>query len=301
LYPQQFPEYPFSSHFATIDGHRLHYLDEGEGPVIVMVHGNPTWSYYYRHLVTLLAKTNRVIAIDHLGCGLSDKPQNYPYQLQNHIDNLQGLLDQLCISSYSLIVHDWGGAIGLGVAGRNPGALEKLVILNTAAFRSQRIPWRIRLCRRPLVGRLLVRGLNGFAGPAVFMAVTHRLRPEVARAYLAPYDCWANRVAVYGFVRDIPLQATHPSYAVLVRVEEGLQALAAREIPMLVCWGGRDFCFNDHFYREWQSRFPRAEYHYFKDAGHYVLEDALEEIRPLLERFFADAKKDGFNDGLAKS
>lgn len=255
-----------------------------------MVHGNPTWSYYYRHLVTLLSRTHRVIAIDHLGCGLSDKPQDYPYRLQNHIDNLAALLAQLRITSYSLIVHDWGGAIGLGVAGRNPDALEKLVVLNTAAFRSQRIPWRIRLCRLPFLGKLLVRGLNGFAGPAVFMAVTHRLRPEVAKAYLSPYDSWHNRVAVYGFVRDIPLTPSHPSYATLVRVEEGLQAMATRDIPMLVCWGGRDFCFNDHFYHEWRRRFPKADCHYFKDAGHYVLEDALAEIRPLLSNFFANVK-----------
>jgi cis-3-alkyl-4-acyloxetan-2-one decarboxylase len=296
LYPQHFPEYPFSSHFATIDGHRLHYLDEGTGPVIVMVHGNPTWSYYYRHLVTLLSRTNRVIAVDHLGCGLSDKPQNYPYQLKNHIDNLQALLTQLQITSYSMIVHDWGGAIGLGVAGKTPQALEKLVILNTAAFRSQRIPWRIQLCRWPFIGKLLVRGLNGFAGPAVFMAVTRRLRPEVAQAYLAPYDCWDNRVAVDGFVRDIPLNSTHPSYETLARVEEGLQALADRDIPVLVCWGGRDFCFNDHFYHEWQRRFPHAQCHYFKEAGHYVLEDALPVIRPLLEDFFA-----GVSGSSAKS
>ncbi|MBU4393539.1 MAG: alpha/beta fold hydrolase, partial [Proteobacteria bacterium] len=154
-----YPEYPFPSHFATIDGHLLHYIDEGAGRVIVMVHGNPTWSYYYRHLIALLSKTYRVIAIDHLGCGLSDKPQKYPYQLKNHIDNLQALLRQLRINSYSLIVHDWGGAIGLGVAGRYPAAIEKLVILNTAAFHSQRIPWRIRLCRWPFIGSLLVRGL----------------------------------------------------------------------------------------------------------------------------------------------
>jgi haloalkane dehalogenase len=282
-----YPEYPFSSHFATIDGHRLHYLDEGAGPVIVMVHGNPTWSYYYRHLIAMLAKTHRVIAVDHLGCGLSDKPQGYPYQLQDHIDNLEALLRQLKITVYSLIVHDWGGAIGLGVAGRNPGALERLVILNTAAFRSQRIPWRIRLCRWPFLGALLVRGLNGFAAPAVFMAVTRRLRPEVARAYLAPYDSWHNRVAVYGFVRDIPLAPAHPSYDTLKKVEEGLQVLADRDLQVSICWGGRDFCFNDHFYQEWRRRFPKAEYHYFKDAGHYVLEDALPQIRPILENFFA--------------
>jgi cis-3-alkyl-4-acyloxetan-2-one decarboxylase len=286
LHPELYPEYPFSSHFATIDDHRLHYIDEGAGPVIVMVHGNPTWSYYYRHLVTLLAKTHRVIAVDHLGCGLSDKPQDYPYRLRNHIDNLEALLQYLQIDSYSLIVHDWGGAIGLGVAGRNPAALERLVILNTAAFRSHRIPWRIRVCRWPLIGSLLVRGLNGFAGPAVFMAVTRRLRPEVAKAYLAPYDSWRSRVGVYGFVRDIPLAPSHPSYAALTEVEEGLSGLAARAVPTLICWGGRDFCFNDHFYQEWRTRFPFADCHYFPEAGHYVLEDGLPEIKVLLETFF---------------
>jgi haloalkane dehalogenase len=284
-----FPEYSFSSHFAIIDGYRLHYLDEGAGPVIVMVHGNPTWSYYYRHLVVLMAKTHRVIVIDHLGCGLSDKPQDFPYRLKNHIDNLEELLRQLRIDSYSLIVHDWGGAIGLGVAGRNPAALHKLVLLNTAAFRSRRIPLRIRICRWPLIGSLLVRGLNGFAGPASFMAVTQPLRPEVARAYRAPYDSWANRVAVYSFVRDIPLTSTHPSSITLQEVETGLSSLAARNVPVLICWGGRDFCFNDHFYEEWCRRIPQAQCHYFKDAGHFVLEDALDEIRPLLEDFFAVA------------
>jgi pimeloyl-ACP methyl ester carboxylesterase len=292
-----YPEYPFSSHFATIDGHRLHYIDEGSGRVVVMVHGNPTWSYYYRHLVTLLSKTHRVIVIDHLGCGLSDKPQDYPYQLQNHMDNLDALLRQLQITSYSLIVHDWGGAIGLGVAGRNPYAVEKLVILNTAAFRSQRIPWRIRLCRWPFIGPLLVRGLNGFAAPAIFMAVTRRLRPEVARAYLAPYDSWQNRVAVDAFVRDIPLAPAHPSYVTLQHVEERLEILAARDIPVCIFWGGRDFCFNDHFYQEWRVRFPKAECHYFKEAGHYVLEDALPEIRPLLQDFFAGDTSSSGNSG----
>lgn len=253
-----------------------------------MVHGNPTWSYYYRRLVTLLAGAHRVIALDHLGCGLSDKPQDYPYRLQNHMDNLEALLRGLQIASYSLIVHDWGGAIGLGVAGRNPEALEKLVILNTAAFRSQLIPLRIRVCRWPFIGPLLVRGLNGFAGPAVYMAVTKPLRPEVAMAYLAPYDSWRNRVAVSAFVRDIPLDPAHPSYETLKGVEEGLQAIADKNVPILICWGGRDFCFNDHFYQEWRRRFPKAECHYFKEAGHYVLEDAMPEIKPLLEKFFAE-------------
>ncbi len=281
-----YPEYPFQSHFHTIGTHRLHYVDEGQGPVIVMVHGNPTWSFYYRRLIALLSRENRVIAIDHLGCGLSDKPQDYNYCLQNHIDNLSSLVHHLDIESFSLVVHDWGGAIGMGVAGEDPGAVEKMMVLNTAAFRSQRIPFRISVCRWPLIGELLVRGLNGFAGPAVSMAVTRKMEREVAASYLAPYDSWKNRVAVAAFVKDIPLSETDPSYQALVNVEQGLEKLQERRVPMMICWGGKDFCFNKHFYDEWCRRFPEAEAHYFSSSGHYVLEDAFSEIAPLAQQFF---------------
>ncbi len=285
-----YPDYPFQSHFHTIGSHRLHYIDEGSGPVIVMVHGNPTWSFYYRRLIALLASTHRVIVPDHLGCGLSDKPQDYNYCLQNHIDNLDSLLQHLDITHYSLVVHDWGGAIGFGAAGRNPDGLDRALVLNTAAFRSLRIPFRIRICGWPFVGPLIVRGLNGFAAPAISMAVTRKMEADVARSYTAPYDSWKNRVAVAAFVRDIPLSRSHPSYATLVQVEEGLEVFAERSLPMMICWGGKDFCFNDHFYKEWCQRFPHAQQHYLADSGHYVLEDSFDTIAPLADSFFAPSK-----------
>ncbi len=281
-----FPQYSFQSHFWQIGTHRLHYIDEGSGPAIVMVHGNPTWSYFYRHLVRLLSPNFRVIAVDHLGCGLSDKPQNYNYTLKQHIDNLEGLLGYLGITTYSLVVHDWGGAIGLGCAVRKPDRIEKIVVLNTAAFRSKRIPLRIRICRWPVFNSLLVRGCNGFAGPAIFMAVTRPLAREVAAAYLAPYDSWRNRVAVAAFVRDIPLRPGDASYETLTRIEQALPALREKAVPMLLLWGGRDFCFNTSFFDEWCRRFPDAEQHYFADGGHYILEDKGDEIAPLLLNFF---------------
>jgi cis-3-alkyl-4-acyloxetan-2-one decarboxylase len=270
-------------------GHRLHYIDEGKGPVIIMVHGNPTWSYYYRNLITLLSGDHRVIAVDNLGCGLSDKPQDYPYRLQNHIENLEYFIQELDIKTCSLVVHDWGGAIGMGYAGRYPERIEKIVVLNTAAFRSTRIPHRIRACRWPGIGPLLVRGCNGFARPAVFMAVTKPLKKDIARAYLAPYNSWQNRIAISEFVRDIPLSPSHPSYKTLVQVEMNLGRLS--DHPLLILWGGKDFCFNRSFYDEWCKRFPAAEKHYFEDGGHYVLEDCLEEIKPILRRFFRSEKR----------
>ncbi len=285
--PSDLAQYPFTPKtFHTADGHQLSYLDEGEGPTVVMAHGNPSWSYLYRNVVTALKPKYRCLVPDHLGCGFSDKPQDYPYRLQNHIDNFTALLDSQGIERCVLVVHDWGGAIGLGWAGQHPERVAGLVVLNTAAFRSSRIPLRIAVCRWPLLGSLLVRGLNGFALPATFMAVSGKMRPEVKAGFLAPYESWANRVAVHGFVQDIPLQASHPSWEALSRVEVSLDQL--RDKPMLICWGGKDFCFNDHFYAEWRHRFPAAQAHYFPEAGHYLLEDALPEVLEQLQPFLAD-------------
>lgn len=286
--PSGLAQYPFTpTTFRLADKHRLSYLDEGDGPTVVMAHGNPSWSYLYRNLVTELKAEYRCLVPDHLGCGFSDKPQDYPYRLQNHIDNFTALLDHQGVERCVLVVHDWGGAIGMGWAGQHPERVAGLVLLNTAAFHSDRIPKRIALCRLPLLGALLVRGLNGFALPATFMAVQKKMRPEVKAGFLAPYDSWANRVAVYRFVQDIPLQSksSHPSWETLSRVEESLDLLTDK--PVLVCWGGRDFCFNDHFYAEWRRRFPSAQYHYFPEAGHYVLEDTLPEVLAQLRPFLA--------------
>ncbi len=281
-----FPDYSFPSRFFNVNGGRLHYVDSGEGPVIVMIHGNPTWSYYYRHLITLLCKTHRVIALDNMGCGLSDKPQNYPYCLARHIDNLEALLDHLDVGKFSLIVHDWGGAIGFGCGIRKIECLEKIVLMNTAAFRSERIPLRISLCRMPVFGQILVRLFNGFAWPAQFMAVNKKMKREVAAAFISPYDSWKNRVAIYHFVKDIPLNQGDTSYSTLADIENALIHIQERAIPILICWGGKDFCFNDTFFNEWKERFPNAESHYFEDGGHYVLEDKIDEIKPLIEKFF---------------
>lgn len=281
-----YPDYPFTSHYLQLDGGRLHYIDEGVGPVIVMVHGNPTWSYYFRHLIAQLRHDHRVIVFDHMGCGLSDKPQNYSYCLSQHIENLEHLLTHLQIGRFSLVVHDWGGAIGMGCAVNNISNIEKIAVMNTAAFRSKRIPRRIKLCRLPIVGEIIVRLFNGFAWPAQFMAVSKKLDPDVAQAYLAPYNSWNNRVAVYNFVKDIPIDPDHKSYAILTDIESRLSLLRNAAIPFLIVWGGRDFCFNDEFFEEWKKRFPDAENHYFHDGGHYILEDKLTDLVPIFDSFF---------------
>jgi haloalkane dehalogenase len=276
--------YPFRPRKLDIGGHNLSYIDEGKGRPVVMVHGNPTWSFYYRNLAESLKSKYRVIALDHLGCGLSDKPQDYAYTLENHIKNLTTLIEKLNLEDISLVMHDWGGAIGMGFAGQHPEKISSLSVLNTAAFTSNKIPWRISICRAPILGTLLLRGLNAFSRAAVYMAVSKPMPPEVICGYLAPYDSWHNRVAVDAFVHDIPLHENHPSWSTLVEVEKNLVNLA--HIPMQIIWGGRDFCFNNYFYEEWCRRFPKARQHYFPEAGHYVLEDAFSQIAPLFDEFY---------------
>ena len=278
-------EYSFAPKYLQLSQGRLHYLDEGAGPAVVLVHGNPTWSYYYRNLVKTLSSRFRVIVPDHLGCGLSDKPLDFDYTLENHIDNLLLLLNHLEIERTSMVVHDWGGPVGLGAAADEGVELEKLVILNTAAFRSTRIPFRIRICRWPLIGKFLVQGLNGFAGAAVFMAVEKKMAKEVAKGYLSPYDSWNHRLAVYEFVKDIPMNPAHRSYSTLVQIEKSLETIKNQRVPAAIFWGGKDFCFNDYFYEQWKDRMPEAEFHYFKDWGHYVLEDGKGRIETLIDQF----------------
>jgi haloalkane dehalogenase len=264
----------------------MSYLDEGprSDEAVLMLHGNPTWSFYYRELVKALAATRRCVVPDHIGMGLSEKPENYRYTLEQRIEDVAALVAQLGLNKVHLVVHDWGGAIGFGFAARRPELIGRLVVLNTGAFASTRIPGRIALCKAPLVGPAIVRGLNGFAWPATWMAMNRRaLTPDEKRGYLLPYDSWANRVAVSAFVRDIPMNAAHPSWATLKQTEAGLAQF--RDRPALIVWGGRDFCFNDAFLARWRQELPQAEVHRIADAGHYVLEDAREEVVPRVAEF----------------
>jgi cis-3-alkyl-4-acyloxetan-2-one decarboxylase len=279
--------YPFSSHSFGQPGGRQHYLDEGAGPPVLMIHGNPTWSFYYRDLVSaVVGEGGRAIAPDHLGCGFSDKPAGWSYRLADHVANLRRLVEHLALERFSLVVHDWGGAIGMGLATALPERVERMVVLNTAAFRSPRMPWRIALCRWPVIGELIVRGLNGFAGPATRMTTVRPLAPTVRRAYLWPYRSWADRVAIARFVQDIPTRPTHPSHGALVTIEEGLSRLAGK--PMHLAWGGRDWCFDRSFFEEWRRRFPAAGAQWLDDAGHYVLEDGGPPLHRHLARFLRE-------------
>ncbi len=277
--------YPFESHFIDIDGLKYHYIDEGQGDVIVMLHGNPTWSFYYRNLALSLRESHRVIVPDHIGCGFSDKPQNYPYRLEDHVSNLKRMITSLNIDKFHLFLHDWGGPIGLGYAVDFPEKIEKLVIFNTACSLNTQFPLRILLCRIPVIGEFLVRRFNYFALAAAYMASKNRekMTPAVKAGYLKPYDSYSNRIANIRFIQDIPLTTAHPTWKTAQAIESGMTKL--RDKSIMICWGDKDFCFTEHFLDQWKRHFPDAEVHRFPDAGHYVLEDAIDEIIPLVNEF----------------
>jgi len=278
------PDYPFESrwfdHGADL---RQHYLDEGRGEVVLMLHGNPTWSYYYRHLVLALRRTHRCVVPDHIGMGWSDKPDDahYEYSLRQRVEDLGAFIDGVvgAVASITLVVHDWGGMIGLAWAVRNPARIARLVVLNTAGFpmpADKRLPRLLKLGRDSRLGAFLILRLNAFAAGATWLAVTKPLSAAERSAYVAPYDTPANRIATLRFVQDIPLIPADRGYELVRDTATMLPQLADR--PILICWGLRDFVFDATFLREFARAFPAAEVHAWRDAGHYVLEDARERV-----------------------
>ena len=277
--------YPFTSLYFDLNPYKLHYLDEGEGEVLLFLHGNPTWSFYYRNLIQNFQGRYRCIAPDHIGCGFSDKPQDYDYTLSTHIDNLENLVDFLGLKNITLVVHDWGGAIGMGLAVRKPELIKRLVLFNTASFLSTDIPLRIGLCRMPLLGTILIRYLNLFVRGVLRFGLKRRkrLKKNVRAGYLAPYDTFENRIANLKFVQDIPMEQAVPSYSVIQCIERNLKQFDG--YPILIIWGSEDFCFNVKFLNKWREIFPRAEVREVYNAGHLVVEDASDEIIPWIEGF----------------
>lgn len=289
------PHYDFASHFLEIGGNRLHYLDEGppHGEPVVMLHGNPTWSFFFRTLVTELRDKYRVIVPDHIGMGLSDKPDDtrYDYTLSSRVADLETLLDHVDLTrDLTLVLHDWGGLIGLVYGTRFPERIRRLIILNTAAFHfppGKRFPWQLAACRTPILGPLMVRGANGFCRVALRSCITRR-PPDaaIASAYLYPYDSWRNRIAIMRFVQDIPRRPADRAYGLVTEVESHLCRF--RDIPTLICWGLGDFIFDHHVLAAWRKYLPHATVHSFQNAGHYLLEDAGDEVARISRRFLDD-------------
>jgi haloalkane dehalogenase len=277
--------YPFRSRCINLDGNLYHFVDEGEGENLLLLHGNPSWSFYYRKLILALRGSHRLIAVDHIGCGLSDKPQKYPYTLAQHISNVERLVEQRGLRDITLVVHDWGGPIGLGFAVRNPETISRIIILNTVGFPLPKIPWFLRVCGSKRLGAFLVRRLNLFAKTAARVGVRtgNRMSKEVREAYLAPYDSYAHRVAIHRFIQDIPFRKSSSCLPLLQDIEAGLQKL--KDIPTLIVWGGKDPVFTLSALQRWREHLPDADVVLLPQSGHYVLEDSPDKVLKEIDAF----------------
>ena len=286
------PGYPFTpKQFQPRPGLSMSYLDEGprDGEVVVMLHGNPSWSYYWRTLVSGLSDKYRCIVPDHIGMGFSDKPDDadYDYTLQSRVDDVEALLKHLGITGpVTLAVHDWGGMIGFGWALSHAAQVKRLVVTNTAAFplpQAKPMPWQIALGRDWKFGALIIRAFNAFSSGASYLGVERRMPAEVRRAYVSPYNNWKNRISTVRFMQDIPLGTQDKAWPLLEEAGRRLPEFADR--PAFLGWGLKDFVFDKHFLAGFRAALPDAEVHAYDDAGHYVLEDKHELLVPLIRDF----------------
>lgn len=278
--------YPWTGRLFTDHphGHRQHVIDVGprDGEVLLFVHGNPTWSFYWRTLIGPLSERYRCVAVDHIGCGLSDKPQAWDYVLKEHQQNLIRIIEALDLRRVTLVCHDWGGPIGYGAAAARKERFERFVVFNTLS-RFGRFPLSIRSMRWPVVGPIAVRGFNAFLRFALKQGSARPAQYDspIGEGYLAPYGSWAERVAIQRFVDDIPIEAGHPTAWARTELRDDIASLSDR--PHLIVWGTQDFVFHGDFLDGWKATVPDAEVHELDDANHFVVEDAHERIVPWMQ------------------
>jgi pimeloyl-ACP methyl ester carboxylesterase len=284
------PLYPFTGRRVDLGGYAMHYLDEGMGDTVLLVHGNPSWSFYFREPVKALSKTHRCIAPDHVGMGLSDRPDDsrYEYTLERRIDDLEALLERVAPAGpVSLVLHDWGGMIGMGWAVRHPERVARIAAFNTSCFRlpqGKSFPPGLSVLRGPL-GALAIRGLAAGRRSVLRSCTVRPLPPDVAAGYLEPLDGWDEARAAHRFVQDIPLAPHDRAWNAVAAIEAKLGRL--EHVPVLLPWGMKDWVFDESFLNGWVKRFPKAQVRRFEDCGHFLLEDAPERVVPLLADFLA--------------
>lgn len=280
--------FPFAPHYAAVNGVRLHYVDEGRGEPVVLLHGDPTWGYLYRRFIPALSRRRRCIVPDHMGMGKSETPAApFPYRLRHHIANLEALVLELALTDVTLVLHDWGGPVGLGVATRHPERIKRLVLMNTWAS----APWpggpfpRLLEIIRSERGERFVLDRNGYVEPALLGTTFHHecLTEGVMAAYRAPFPTRESRLALLCWSRDIPVADTDPSYAEMQGIEHGLRRFG--DHPVLLIWGMRDPVLPASVLHWWQRVFPQAVSHEIGEASHFLQEDAPEEVVDRIEAF----------------
>ena len=287
-------EYPFAHNFFDSPMGAMHFVDEGAGDPILMLHGNPTWSFLYRKFIRAFVPTHRTVVPDHIGFGLSDKPvEEAAYSIEGHIRNLHGLVEALDLRNITLVMQDWGGPIGLGMAARAHERVSRIVVVNTFGFyppaegmdpENLRLPAPLRLMRTGGIGDFLVRRLGFFERQAMPTAVGNKSAyKKVRHAYTGIFQNRNDRAGVMAFPRLIPTNSKHPSAQIMLKETgpyiDGFQG------PAQIFWGMKDPFFPIEVLHAWKKRLPHAEVTEVPTGKHYIQEDAPDHIIQKLGTF----------------
>ncbi len=275
-------EYPFKHHYFNVNDTTMHYVDEGEGEVLLFVHGTPSWSFEFRNVIKFLSKKYRCIAIDHIGFGLSEKPAKYDYTVQNHTASLLKLITHLQLNQFTMLVHDFGGIIGLAAAEQIPEKIKGLVILNTWCRSIQDEPEykKMKLILGSPLMPLLYRYLNFLAKyilPAAF-GERSRLTPEIHQHFLRPFSKASERNGTIAFAKSLLRDQDY--YASI-----GKKLSILKDKPVLIIWGMKDEFITEKHLLWMQEQFPSSKVVRYDDAGHFVLEEKSVVAGPVIAEF----------------
>jgi haloalkane dehalogenase len=267
--------FPFESHFVDVAGTQVHYIDEGQGPVFLALHGNPTWSFAYRHIVGGLKDRFRCIAVDYPGFGLSFAPPDYRFTAAEHARIVADFVQQLDLRDITLMVHDWGGPIGFWAATWQPDRFHGFVIGNTWAWPitgDRSLEWFSRILGSPGLGEALVQRADIFTNLAMRGGIKRgKLSLDEQFMYKRPHPTPESRLPLYVLSREIL-----GAQSLLAEVEQGLPQLS--EKPALLVWADKDQAFKERHRIRWEQTFPRHETVILRDTSHYIQEDAPDEI-----------------------
>lgn len=266
-------EYPFKSHFYHTEQGKMHYVDEGKGDPIVFIHGNPSWSFQFRNVIKKLSKTNRCIAPDMIGFGLSDKPRDFSYLPKDHARMIDDFLESLDINNITIVVGDWGGPIGLSYAINHPERIRNLVITNTWLW-SVKNDWYYQAFSKFVggpIGKMLINSRNFFARDIVKMASGKKPSKEVHKHYLKPLEKKKERKGSWVFPGQVV-----GSWKWLDSLWEKREVL--KEKKTIFVWGMKDIAFREKELKRWMETFPEANVKRFEKVGHFVAEENPEGL-----------------------
>ena len=292
LAPSIREKWPFAPRYARVNGWRMHYVDEGDGDPVLLLHGNPTWGFLYRDVIGPLVQSGRrIIVPDMIGFGLSEKPtREHAHTLDGHTANLVSLVRQLGLTRVTVVCHDWGGPTGLSFAMSNPDRVRALVVMSTwawprppAEFHTRVFPWR--LMHAPLVGPYLLGRHNVLAGRGVYLSVVDRdkFRGEAQSTYEAVLPDTETRLLTWVWPRWIPLDDSARAFDRFAWLE---QELAKSKLPTLIIWGREDEVFDAAtFASRFKQLLPHAEGPHLVTGRHFLQEDSGYEIAGLIRSF----------------